>query len=165
MISVLSWAWDKKKNSLWVPMRYRVLMGTQNFSLSHTRNEMKNIFLYICNKLKIYHLSSIQDLFHKNFIIDLAHRSLRGSVVEYRNSESKGLRSEVQFLMGTQHFFFVPCLWKDETFLYIFTEQQIYYLYYSIHKLGQRSQHLSLNPRNLIGNNQQMQWHIKILLP
>ena len=81
-----------QKKKFRVPMRYWVLMGTQNFSLSHTRNEMKNIFLYNFNKLKIYHLSSIQDLFHKNFIIDLAHRSLRGSVVEYRNSESKGLR-------------------------------------------------------------------------
>ena len=40
-------------------MRYQTsgLTGMQNFSLSHTRNEMKNIFLYIFNKLKIYHLS------------------------------------------------------------------------------------------------------------
>ena len=32
-------------------------MGTQNFSLYHTCDRTKNIFLYIFTELKIYHLS------------------------------------------------------------------------------------------------------------
>ena len=36
--------------------------------------------------------SSMQDACHMNFVIDLAHRSLCGSVVEHRSVESEGLR-------------------------------------------------------------------------
>ena len=36
--------------------------------------------------------SSMHDACHMNFVIDLAHRSLCGSVVEHRSVESEGLR-------------------------------------------------------------------------
>ena len=50
------------------------------------------ISLVLFTNMMLLTLLTLQDLFHKNFIIDLAHHSLRGSVVEYRNSESEGLR-------------------------------------------------------------------------
>ena len=61
---------------------------TQNFSLSYTRDKMKNIFLYFFTEFKTYHLSFIffihiykhdamqdtmQDACHMNFVIDLTH--------------------------------------------------------------------------------------------
>ena len=46
-------------------------------------------------------------------------------------------RSEVQFLMGTQNFFFVQRLWQDENiFIYFFTELKTYHLSYSFYKLN-----------------------------
>ena len=50
------------------------------------------ISLFLFTNMMLLTLLTLQDLFHKNFIIDLAHHRLRGSMVEYRNSESKGLR-------------------------------------------------------------------------
>ena len=50
--------------------------------------------------------SSMQDAYHMNFVIDLAHRSFCGSVD--RASERGIRRSDVRFLMGTQNFSFVP---------------------------------------------------------
>ena len=49
--------------------------------------------------------SSMQDACHLNFVIDLAHRSLCGSV---DRAPERGIRrSDVRFLMGTQNFFSV----------------------------------------------------------
>ena len=50
--------------------------------------------------------SSMQDACHMNFVIDLAHRRVCGSVVEHRSAESEGLRfvSSWEFII----FFFAP---------------------------------------------------------
>ena len=46
----------------------------------------------IANNINIADPSSMQDACHMNFVIDLAHSSLCGSVVEHRSAESEGLR-------------------------------------------------------------------------
>ena len=66
--------------------------GLRIFSLSHARDETKNIFLYFFNELKTSHLSyfsiyehyaidiadpsCMQDACHMNFVTDLAHRGV-----------------------------------------------------------------------------------------
>ena len=60
----------------------------------------------------------MQDVCHMNFVIDLAHCSLYGSVVEHWSMESEGLR--FNSLWGLRIFFFVPCLWQDEKHLSLF---------------------------------------------
>ena len=68
------------------------LCGLRIFSLSHARDETKNIFLYFFNELKTSHLSyfsiyehyaidiadpsGMQDACHMNFVTDLAHRGV-----------------------------------------------------------------------------------------
>ena len=53
-----------------------------------------------------------------------------------RASECGIWRSEVWFLMGTQNFFFVPCLWLDKnTFFYFFTKLKTYHLSYYFIKM------------------------------
>ena len=53
-------------------------------------------------------LSSLQDAYHLDFEIDLAHRGVSVAL------ERRTRRSEVRFLMRTQNFFFVPRLWQEE---------------------------------------------------
>ena len=53
-------------------------------------------------------LSSMQDAYHLDFEIDLAHRGVSVAL------ERRTRRSEVRFLMRTQNFFFVPRLWQEE---------------------------------------------------
>ena len=78
------------------------------FSLSHAREKTKNIYLCFFTELKTYHLSyflickhyaididdpsSMQDACHMNFVIDLVHRGLCGSMVEHRSADSESLR-------------------------------------------------------------------------
>ena len=52
--------------------------------------------------------SSMQDACHMNFVIDLAHRRVCGSVIEHRSAESEGLRFDSSW--GYRMFTFVPCL-------------------------------------------------------
>ena len=55
----------------------------------------------------------MQDLCHMNFVIDLSH--CRVSVAQWKKaSEHRIWRIEVRFLMGTQKFFYVSCLWQEE---------------------------------------------------
>ena len=104
-------------------------------ALSHACNKMENIFLYIFTKLKIYHPSysiykydnidiadpnHMQDSCHMNFVIDLTHRSLCGSVIEHWNTESKGLRFNSSW--GLKMFSLFHACDKMKIFLYIFTE-------------------------------------------
>ena len=56
-----------------------------------------DVFPWSCMFYKHYAIdiadpSSMQDACHRNFVIDLAHRSLCGSMVEHRSVESEGLR-------------------------------------------------------------------------
>ena len=54
-----------------------------------------------------------------------------------RASESGIHRSEVQFFMGTQNCFSVPCSWQDKNiFLHFFTELKTYHLFYSVYILN-----------------------------
>ena len=55
MFFVLSRAWDKEK--ILIPNDESNLMGTQNFSLSQSRDKTENIFLYFFTELKTNHLS------------------------------------------------------------------------------------------------------------
>ena len=48
--------------------------------------------IYKHDAIDIADPSSMQDASHMNFVIDLAHRSLCGSVVEHQNAETEGLR-------------------------------------------------------------------------
>ena len=75
------------------------------------------------------------DACHMSFVIDHAHR--RFFVAQWLSgaaSECGIRRSEVRFLMGTQKFFFVLRLWRDEKHLSLFLYwSQTYHLSYSIY--------------------------------
>ena len=94
-------------------LRFDSSWGQRIFSLSHARDKTKNIFLisFPSPKLTISTIStykhyainiadprSVQDACHMNFVKDLAHCSLCGSVVEHWRVESKGLRFDSSFL-------------------------------------------------------------------
>ena len=100
------------------------------FSLSHTNDKTKSISLYFFTKHKTSHfsysvykhdaidiadISSMQDACHMNFVIDLV--TVKSLWLSSRALDRGIWRSEVGFLMGTQNFFFVPCLWQDEKHL------------------------------------------------
>ena len=87
------------------------------FSLTYAHDKAKNIFLYFFTKLKTDHLSYST---YKHDTIDIANpRSMQGE--PHKSADSR--KSEVQFLMGIQNFFFVPCSWKDEKHLSLFLYQ------------------------------------------
>ena len=79
-----------------------------------------------------------------NFVIDLAHCGVYGSVV--RASERGIQRSEVRFLMATQNFFLCPTLVTRRTkniFLCFFTELKTYHLsYLYLHNIFCLANHL-----------------------
>ena len=61
--------------------------------------------------------NSIQDTCHMNFVIDLAHCHclwLSGRALECRIR-----RSEIQFLIGTRNFFFVPHSWHNRKKIFL----------------------------------------------
>ena len=97
------------------------------FSLSHTNDKTKSISFYFFTKHKTSHFSysvykhdaidiantsSMQDACHTNFVLDLV--TVKSLWLSSRALDRGIRRSEVGFLMGTQNFFFVPCLWQDE---------------------------------------------------
>ena len=94
--------------------------GTKTiFPLSHARDKTKNIFVYFFTELKTQHLShsiykheainiANPSSMLKNFVIDLAHR--RVSVAQWQSIGTRNWRSEVQFPMRTQNFFFYHTL-------------------------------------------------------
>ena len=119
--------------------------GLRIFSLSHARNKTKKKFFFISllsSKLTISLIStykhyaidiadpsSMQEACHMNFVIDLVHRSLCGSVVEHRSAESEGLRFDSSW--GLRIFSLSHA--RDKTkniFLYFFTELKTYHLSY-----------------------------------
>ena len=74
-----------------------------------TRQDEKHLALFLYRALILFtnrtpstigDPSSMWDACHMNFVIDLAHRRVCGSMTEHR-------WSEVRFLVGTQNFFFV----------------------------------------------------------
>ena len=93
------------------------LGDSEFFSLTYAHDKAKNIFLYFFTKLKTDHLSYST---YKHDTIDIADpRSMQGE--PHKSADSR--KSEVQFLMGIQNFFFVPCSWKDEKHLSLFLYQ------------------------------------------
>ena len=67
------------------------LGDSEFFSLTYAHDKAKNIFLYFK---------------HKHDTIDIANpRSMQGE--PHKSADSR--KSEVQFLMGIQNFFFFPC--------------------------------------------------------
>ena len=93
------------------------LGDSEFFSLTYAHDKAKNIFLYFFTKLKTDHLSYST---YKHDTIDIANpRSMQGE--PHKSADSR--KSEVQFLMGIQNFFFVPCSWKDEKHLSLFLYQ------------------------------------------
>ena len=64
--------------------------------------------IYKHDAIDIAYPSSMQDVCHMNFVLDLAHRSLCGSVVEHRNAETEGLRFDSSWGLG--EFFLCPTL-------------------------------------------------------
>ena len=64
--------------------------------------------IYKHDAIDIADPSSMQDVCHMNFVIDLAHCSLYGSVVEHWSMESEGLR--FNSLWGLRIFFLCPVL-------------------------------------------------------
>ena len=116
------------KKRLQVPCQVSHLYSVFNFStlrkspwgqLSYI-NELKTYSLHKHDAIDIANPSSMQGACHLNFVIDLAHRTLCGSIVESWNAESEDRedlrfgRSEIRFLIGTLNFFFVPRSWQDE---------------------------------------------------
>ena len=108
----------------------------------------KNIFLHFFTKLKTDHLfysiykldtidiadpSSMLEACHMNFLIDLPHHSLCGSVVEKWSTESEGLRFNSSWALR----FFSFSHTHDKTkniFLYFFNKLKTYHLsYHSIY--------------------------------
>ena len=82
--------------------------------------------------------SSMQDACHMNFVIDLAHRSLCGSMVEHRSVESEGLGFDS--LWGLRIFSLSHA--RDKTkniFLHVFTELKTNHASYFIYKQEQNS--------------------------
>ena len=94
----------------------------------HAHDKTKNIFLYFFTELKTSHLSysnykyeaidianpsSMQDVCHTNFVMNIAHRKVYAA--QWWSSEV-----EVRFLVGNQNFFFVPRSWQDEKRLSLF---------------------------------------------
>ena len=93
------------------------LGDSEFFSLTYAHDKAKNIFLYFFTKLKTDHFSYST---YKHDTIDIADpRSMQGE--PHKSADSR--KSEVQFLMGIQNFFFVPCSWKDEKHLSLFLYQ------------------------------------------
>ena len=102
--------------------------GLRIFSLSHARKKTKKKFFFISlpsSKLTISLIST-----YKHYAIDIADpssmqeacheprnrpRSLWSLYVSVVRASGREIpRSEVQFHMGTQKFFFVPRSWRDE---------------------------------------------------
>ena len=63
-----------------------------SISLPSSKLTISLISFYEHDAIDIADPSSMQDECHMNFVIDLAHREVSGSVVEHRNAESEGLR-------------------------------------------------------------------------
>ena len=76
------------------------------------------IFFFKHDAIDIADPSSMQDACHMNFVIDLAHLRVCGSVVEHRSAESEALRfvSSWELII----FFFAPRSWQDEKLLSLF---------------------------------------------
>ena len=65
-----------------------------------------------------------------NFVIDLAHRSLCGSLGEHRSAESEGLRFYSSWRHRILSLSHARGKTKKHIFLYFFTELKIYHLFY-----------------------------------
>ena len=145
MFFVLSRAWDKEKIltpheesnlrlGFRAPMLYRALdssWGLRIFSFVPRSWQDESIFLYFFTELKTYHLSysiykhdaidiadpsRMEDAYHMNLVIDLAHHSLCGSVVERRSAKSEGLSSIPH---GDSEFFLCSTLETKNIFLWL----------------------------------------------
>ena len=115
------------KKRLQVPCQVSHLYSVFNFStlrespwgqLSYI-NELKTYSLHKHDAIDIANPSSMQGACHLNFVIDLAHRTLCGSIIEYWSAESEGLRFDSSW--GLRIFSLSHA--RDKTkkiFLYIF---------------------------------------------
>ena len=65
--------------------------------------------------IDIAYASSMQDVCHMNFVIDLV--TTESLWLSGRAMDCGIRRSEVWFLMGTQNFFFAPYSWQEEKHL------------------------------------------------
>ena len=68
----------------WLVNRITEMVSFETYHISYS--------IYKHDAIDIADPSSMQDVCHMNFVLDLAHRSLCGSVVEHRNAETEGLR-------------------------------------------------------------------------
>ena len=114
------------KKRLQVPCQVSHLYSVFNFStlrkspwgqLSYI-NELKTYSLHKHDAIDIANPSSMQGTCHLNFVIDLAHRTLCGSIIEYWSAESEGLRFDSSW--GLRIFLFFPRSWQDEKHLSLF---------------------------------------------
>ena len=95
-----------------------ILMTRQKASLYFFTKHKTSHFSYSVYKhdaIDIADTSSMQDACHMNFVIDLV--TAKSLWLSSRALDHGIWRSEVGFLMGTQNFFFVPCLRQDEKHL------------------------------------------------
>ena len=103
--------------------------------LYRTQNLPSLIFIshiYKHDAIDIADPSNTQDAYHINFVINLAHCRVCGSVSGHRSAESDCEVLRFDSSWRPRIFFFVPRSWN--IFLYFFTELQTCYLSYSINK-------------------------------
>ena len=87
-------------------------------SLLSSKFAISLISIYKHYSIDIADPSSMQDACYMNFVIDLIHCGV--SVAQWKSIGAWHLKSEVQFLMGTQNVLFVPHLWQDKKHLSLF---------------------------------------------
>ena len=83
----------------WLVNRITEMVSFETYHISHS--------IYKHGAIDIAYPSSMQDASHMNFVIDLAHRSLCGSVVEHQNAEQK-VWGSIPHGDSFFSFFFVP---------------------------------------------------------